>query len=141
VLAGKGELPEALYAFEKSTHLRSGYAPHLYDYALALLSAGRFDEAQQSVEAALRSDAKMAEAHELLGGLLARQQQLPEAAREYGEALRLHPGFDRAHLDLASVLAAQGDMPGAIEHLRAAAKGRDPRVAEQATQALQRLGH
>jgi tetratricopeptide (TPR) repeat protein len=140
VLAGKGELPEALYAFEKATHLRPGYAPHLYDYALALLSAGRFDDAQASVETALRSDANMAEAHELLGGLLARKQQLPEAAREYREALRLHPGFDRAHLDLASVLAAQGDMPGAIEHLRAAAKGRDPRVAEQAAQALQRLG-
>jgi Flp pilus assembly protein TadD len=104
------------------------------------MSAGRFDDAQASVEAALRSDANMAEAHELLGGLLARKQQLPEAAREYREALRLHPGFDRAHLDLASVLAAQGDMPGAVEHLRAAAKGRDVRVAEQAAQALQRIG-
>lgn len=83
----------------------------------------------------------MAEAHELLGGLLARKQQLPEAAREYREALRLHPGFDRAHLDLANVLAAQGDRPAAIEHLRAAAKGSDPRVAEQAAQVLQRLGY
>ena len=78
----------------------------------------------------MQADPKMAEAHELLGGLLARKRQLPEAAREYGEALRLRPGFDRAHLDLASVLAAQGDMPGAIQHLRAAAKGRDPRVAQ-----------
>ena len=140
VLAGKGELPEALYAFEKATRLRPGYGPHLYDYALALLSAGRFDDAQASVEAALRADPNMAEAHELLGGLLARKQQLPDAAREYREALRLQPGFDRAHLDLASVLAAQGDMPGAIEHLRAAAKGRDSRVAQQAAEALRRLG-
>ena len=139
-LAAKGELAESLYNFEKATRLRPGYAPHLYDYGLALLSVSRFDDAQASAEAALHADPKMAEAHELLGGLLARKRQLAEAAREYNEALRLRPDFDRAHLDLATVLAAQGDMPGAIQHLRAAAAGRDPRVAQQASAALQRLG-
>ena len=139
-LAAKGELAESLYNFEKATRLRPGYAPHLYDYGLALLSVNRFDDAQAAAEAALEADPKMAEAHELLGGLLAQKRQLPEAAREYGEALRLRPDFDRAHLDLASVLAAQGDTPGAIQHLRAAAQGRDPRVAQAAAAALQRLG-
>ena len=140
VLAGKGQLPEALYAFEKATKLRPGYAPHLYDYALALMSAGRAEESQALVEAAIRADPKMSEAHVLLGGLLAQKRGFPEAAREYQEALRLNPAFDRAHLDLANVLAAQGDMEGAIEHLRSAAKGRDPRVAQVAAGALQRLG-
>jgi predicted CXXCH cytochrome family protein len=139
-LAAKGELAESLYNFEKATSLRPGYSPHLYDYGLALLSMNRFDEAEESAEAALQADPKMAEVHELLGGLLARKRQLPEAAREYGEALRLRPDFDRAHLDLASVLAAQGDMPSAIQHLRAAAQGHDPRVAQAAAAALQRLG-
>ena len=138
--AAKGELAESLYNFEKATRLRPGYAPHLYDYGLALLSVNRFDEAQASAEAALQADPKMAEVHELLGGLLARKRQLPEATREYQEALRLRPEFDRAHLDLATVLAAQGDMPVAIQHLRAAAQGRDPRVAQAAAAALQRLG-
>ena len=133
-------MAESLYNFEKATRLRPGYAPHLYDYGLALLSVNRFDEAQAAAEAAMQADPKMAETHELLGGLLARKRQLPEAAREYSEALRLRPDFDRAHLDLASVLAAQGDMPGAIQHLRAAAQGRDPRVAQAAAAALQRLG-
>ena len=140
VLAGKGELAEAIYDFEKATRLRPGYAPHHYDYGLALLSANRFDEAQASAEAAVHADPKMAEARALLGGLLARKRQFPEAAREYREALRLRPDFDRAHLDLASVLTEQGDMPGAIQQLREAAKGRDPRVAEKAAAALQRLG-
>jgi tetratricopeptide (TPR) repeat protein len=120
--------------------LRPGYGPHLYDYALALTSAGQFDDAQRSAEAAAKADPNMAETHELLGGLFARKNQLQEAAREYGEALRLRPDFDRAHLDLASVLAAQGNTAGAIEHLRAAAKGRDPRVAQQAAAALEKLG-
>jgi tetratricopeptide (TPR) repeat protein len=140
VLAGKSQLPEALYYFEKATKLRPGYAPHLYDYALALMNAGRVEESQASVEAGLRADPKMAEAHVLLGGLLVQKRQFAEAAKEYQEALRLNPAFDRAHLDLANVLAAQGDMQGAIEHLRAAAKGRDPRVAQLAAGALQRFG-
>ena len=139
-LAAKGELAESLYNFEKATRLRPGYAPHLYDYGLALLSVNRFDEAQASAEAALQADPKLPEAHELVGGLLSRKGRLPEAAREYQEALRLRPDFDRAHLDLATVLAAQGDIPGAIPHLRAAALGRDPRVAQAAVAALQRLG-
>jgi tetratricopeptide (TPR) repeat protein len=107
---------------------------------LGLVSVNRFDDAQAAAEAALQADPKMAEAHELSGGLLARKRQLPEAAREYAEALRLRPDFDRAHLDLAGVLAAQGDMPGALQHLREAAKGRDASVAQQAAAALQRLG-
>jgi hypothetical protein len=82
----------------------------------------------------------MAEAHELLAGLLAGRRQLPEAAHEYREAIRLKPEFARAHLDLARVLADGGDMPGAIEQLRQAAAGSDPQVAQLATEALRRLG-
>ena len=37
-LAAKSELAESLYNFEKATRLRPGYAPHLYDFGLALLS-------------------------------------------------------------------------------------------------------
>jgi len=140
VLAGKSQTAEALFDFERATRLRPGYAPHLYDYALELSAVNRLDDAQASVEAALRADSDMAEAHALLGGLIAGKRQLPEAAREYTEAIRLNPGFARAHLDLARVLAAQGDMPGAVEHLRKAAAGSDPQVAQVAAQALERLG-
>ena len=139
-LSGKGETAEALKNFEKATRLRPGFGPNLYDQALALVRLNRFEEAQESVEAALRADANLALAHELRGGLLARKQQLTEAAREYQQVLQLSPGFSRAHLDLATVLAAQGDMPGAVAHLREAAEGNDIAVAQAATQALQHLG-
>ena len=139
-LAGKGQMAEALQDLEKATQLHPGFAPHLYDYALALVRANRFDEAQESVEAALRADANMAGAHELRGGLLARIGQLPEAADEYRQALKLQPDFSKAHLDLATVLAAQGDIPGAVQHLRDAAKGSDTAVAQAAARALQQLG-
>jgi tetratricopeptide (TPR) repeat protein len=139
-LAGKGRMAEALEDLEKATQLHPGFGPHLYDYALALVQANRFDEAQESVEAALRNDGDLAEAHLLLGELLARKRHLAEAAREYQRALELRPDFGRAHLDLATVLAAQGDMPGAVQHLREAAKGTDGATAQAATRALQQLG-
>ena len=139
-LAGKGEMAEALKALERATQLRPGFGPHLYDYALALVQVNRLEEAQESVEAALRAAADLAEAHVLRGGLLARKRQLSEAAREYQQALELRPDFSRAHLDLATVLAAQGDMPGAVQHLREAAKGSDAAVAQAATRTLQQIG-
>lgn len=139
-LAMKGEMAEALQALEKATQLRPGFGPWLYDYALALSQVSRFDEAQASVEAALRADFDIPEAHVMRGELLARKRQFPEAAREYQRALELRPDFSRAHLDLATVLIAQEDTPRAVQHLREAAKGSDAAVAQAATRALQKLG-
>ena len=67
VLAEKGAMPEAIYDFERAVRLRPGYAPYLYDFALALVRADRFDEAQRRAEEALRADPNLADAHELLG--------------------------------------------------------------------------
>jgi tetratricopeptide (TPR) repeat protein len=139
LLAGKGNAREAVYYFEKATRLRPGFGPYLYDYALMLVRLNRMDEAQESAEAAVRADQDLAEAHELLGGLFARKTQLGEAAREYQKALQVRPDFSRAQLDLGLVLAAEGDLAGATEHLRQAANGGDPTVAQQAALALQRI--
>jgi tetratricopeptide (TPR) repeat protein len=138
--AGKGQMTEAIEDLEKATQLHPNFAPHLYDYALALVQANRFDDAQASVEAALGADGDLPEAHVLRGELLARKQQWPEAAGEYRRALELRPDFGRAQLELARILAAQGDMPGAIEQLRAAAKSSDRATAQTAGRALQQLG-
>jgi tetratricopeptide (TPR) repeat protein len=139
-LAEKREFPEALYDFEKAIRHRPNFAPHLYDYALTLASAGEVDRAQESAAAAAKADPKLAEPHALLGRLLASKRQLPEAAREYEEAVRLRPSFGQARLDLASVFVAQGDTRNAVQQLREAAKSSDPDVARLAAAALQRLG-
>ena len=70
-MAEKGQVPEALFDFEKAIHYRPDFAPYLYEYALTLSSASQFDRAQENVETALRADPKLAEAHALLGRLLA----------------------------------------------------------------------
>jgi Tfp pilus assembly protein PilF len=108
ILSEKGETAEALYNFERAIRLRPGSAPHLYDYALALARADRFDEARERVEAALRADGNLAEAHELLGGLFERKRQFPEAAREYRRALELGPDLPRIQLRLENVLRPLG---------------------------------
>ncbi|MES1257540.1 MAG: tetratricopeptide repeat protein, partial [Acidobacteriota bacterium] len=140
LLAEKGEIPEAVYDFERAIRLRPHSAPHLYDFALALARAGRFDEARQNAEAALRAEEKFADGHELLGGLFERERRWPQAAAAYRRALELRPEPARTHFRLGTVLAAQGDVAGAAEQLREAAKGSDAPIAQQAARALQQLG-
>ncbi len=67
---------------------------------------------RSEAEMAVRADASLVEAHELLGGLHARKKELPEAAREYRAALALKPDLARVHLRLGTVLAAAGDQGG-----------------------------
>jgi tetratricopeptide (TPR) repeat protein len=129
-----------LYDFEKALRQRPNFAVYLYDYALTLSSANQPDRAQESAEAALRAEPKLAEAHALLGGLLARKRQLPEAASHYQEAVRLRPDFGSRAIGPGLGSCAQGDMKGAVQQLREASKGNDPEVARLAAGALQRLG-
>jgi predicted CXXCH cytochrome family protein len=139
VLAGKGKFADAFFDFERAIKLRPSGA-YLYDYALALARADRFEEARSEAEMAVRADSTLAEAYELLGGLHERKKELAEAAGEYRAALALKPDLARAHLRLATVLLAAGDREEAVAQLREAASGNDAVVARQAAQALREMG-
>jgi tetratricopeptide (TPR) repeat protein len=139
MMAEKGDFAGAFFDFERAIKLYPS-GQYLYDYALALVRADRFDDAQKQTQMALRADPELVEAHELLGGLHARKKELPEAAQEYAAALALQPDLARAQLRLGSVLAAEGDKEGAAAHFREAAKGNDAAVARQAEQALRDMG-
>lgn len=139
-LAEKGQFPESLYNFEKANFYRPNFAPYLYEYGVALSSAGDLERSQEMADAALKADPNLAEAHVLRGRLLVQKKQLQEAATEYRQAIGLRPDFVRVRLDLASVLAAQGNMEQAVEQLREASKSNDPETARLAVDALQRLG-
>ena len=116
--------------------LGAGAGMYLYDYALALVRADHFDEAQNEAERAVRADSSLIEPHELLAGLHARKNELSQAAREYLAALALKPDLARAHFQLAKVLAAQGDKEGAATHFREAANGTDSAISRQAEHQL-----
>ncbi len=141
ILAGRGQAPQSLFAFEKATRLRPGYAPHLYDYALALVRANLFDEALAKAEAAVHAEPEFSDAHELLGGLYTKHKRLTDAVREYQTALSLSPGSARLELRLGIALAATGDRTGAASHLRSAASAADAAISRQAEQALRELGN
>ncbi|WP_425155423.1 tetratricopeptide repeat protein [Candidatus Palauibacter sp.] len=54
------------------------------------------------------------------GRALRKAGRLDEAEEQLREALRLRPADPRTHLEMALVLEARGDAPGALEHLRSA---------------------
>ena len=138
IMAEKGDFKAAFFDFERAIKIVPS-GQHLFDYALALVRADRFDEAQSQAESAARADPTMAEPHELLGGLHARKTELAAAAGEYMAALALKPELWRVHLRLGLVLASQGKKADAETHLRAAAQGNDASVARQAAEALEQL--
>jgi predicted CXXCH cytochrome family protein len=139
IMAENSKFQEAFFDFERAIKLRPS-SKYLYDYALALVRADRYDEGQHEAEMAVRADAGLTEAHELLGGLHARKKEFAEAAREYAAAVALQPDLARAQLQLGSALLAGGDKEGAAAHFREAAKGKDPAIARRAEQALRELG-
>ncbi len=58
--------------------------------------------------------------HRNLGRALRLAGRLDESEAELREALHLVPGDPKAHLEMALLLEAQGDLDGAVEHLRGA---------------------
>ena len=118
LLAGTGDLTSARSQFEISLRLRPDDAVTRYNYAVLLGRMRQFDGAQRELEAALRADHAMVDAHLLLGDLLMARDQAKVAIQHYREALRIQPQSGRAHLSLGSALASGGDVAGAIPHLQ-----------------------
>jgi Flp pilus assembly protein TadD len=103
---------------------------------VTLAGLSKFAEAQTQAEAAVRADAKSADAHNFLGSLLARRGEPDSALREFLEAARLRPDFGLAHLNAAGILAAKGDTAAARGHLQQAAGDSDPGIRQRARQLL-----
>jgi tetratricopeptide (TPR) repeat protein len=94
IMTEKQNFTDAFFDFERAIKLHPN-GRYFYNYALALVRADRYDDAQTQAEIAVRADATMADAHELLGGLYTRKQQIPDAIREYSAALALKPNEPR----------------------------------------------
>jgi tetratricopeptide (TPR) repeat protein len=94
IMTEKQNFTDAFFDFDRAIKLHPN-SRYFYNYALALIRADRYDDAQTEAEIAVRADSSLADAHELLGGLYTRKQQIPDAIREYSAALALKPNEPR----------------------------------------------
>ncbi|MDT7808897.1 MAG: protein O-GlcNAc transferase [Acidobacteriota bacterium] len=121
---------DAVETFAELARLRPDSVDAAYLHALALFNAGRAEDSEREARRALRINAGAAEAHTLLGVILAsRGTSNAEAAESLAQAAALRPESFDAHFYLGRVLYALKDTTGAVRELRAASVI-DPRHAE-----------
>jgi protein O-GlcNAc transferase len=80
----------------------------------------KFDEAIAEIRRAIEIDPSLPEAHNELGMMLARRNDLTEAGHCFRKVIALRPDFAEAHHNLANVLREQGRLEQAIASYEAA---------------------
>jgi Flp pilus assembly protein TadD len=120
LLAGRGQLDEAIAHLQKALVLRPDNAEDHNNLGVFLASKDQTDEAIRQYQEALRLEPDYANAHNNLGIALARKGQTDEAIRQYQEALRLEPDRADAHNGLGVALDKKGQTDEAIRQLQEA---------------------
>jgi tetratricopeptide (TPR) repeat protein len=112
-----GQLPEAV------ANLQASLAAHPNDPDL-LYYLGRASGllAKQSIDTLLAAYPDSARAHQAMGENYFVLRRMPDAEKEYREALRLRPGLPEAHLALGEVYAGAFQWDKAEEEFRIQAK-------------------
>ena len=114
VLSRQGSYDEAFMFFERGLAQNPNDVILLSHQGLAYLDAKRIHEAEASLNKATTLDPAYAEAHFNLGVLRFQQGRHTDATRLFERAISLKPGLTDAYINLGSVLAATGDLDGAI---------------------------
>lgn len=114
-------------------------------HALSLRTAGKSEEAVESLRAGIRSKPECAELHFQLGTLLAAQEQFEEAELRFTQALTIDRDHTEALVSLAMCHVVRGETAEAISFLERAQarKPHDARIGllmAQAGRALQDKG-
>ena len=133
LLASRNDLAEAAWHFERA----GTKAADQFNYGVVLARMNRLADAERHIEEALKVDPNLAEAHDVLGGLLENRGKIDAALVQYREAVRIRPNYGKAHLDLGAVLANRRDFSGAVSEFQKAAADADPEIRRQANEALQ----
>ncbi len=112
----------ALAAYEHALRLNGNYPKAHHNYAGALASVGRLDEAAQQFEIALAQSPTLPEAYYGLGNVRREQGRKAEALACYERALQLRPTFALAHNNAANLLVEFGRTDEALAHYAAAVR-------------------
>jgi len=127
---GRGELVQALTAFETALKLRPDFVPALVNAAMTQAQLGEAAAAEASLRRALEIEPANAAAHFNLGLLLFERGEHQAAEEQLRDALEAAPRFPAAAYNLC-VLLADDRLDEAIEWCRRAAELQpgDPRHA------------
>src|SRR5215813_12878864 len=110
--------PERLWSYVLSTTGESLFARNNLGNALA--AEGRFDEAMNQFERALKTDPGLAKAHYNMGSLLTQQGKLDEAIAHFRQVMLLAPEDGRPPYHLGQIFSRQGKFDEAIRNYRLA---------------------
>lgn len=112
----RGHEQQALQLYEKAREMDAGDAGASYYNAVGMLHLvrGRFDEARDAFQNAIRVDSLNGQAHDGLANILIHEGKKEEAKRELQIALKFDPNQARALATLASMISQEGDQEQAL---------------------------
>jgi len=124
------DFSQSIKEFERAIELNPNYATAHQQYGNNTLSAlGRFDDAIAEGKRAVELDPLSLVINADLGMNYYYARRYDEAAAQLRKTLEMDPGYYYAHVDLGQVLAAQGNLDGAIgEFQKARSLNDDPFV-------------
>ena len=120
VLAGHGQVKEAIDHFRKALELNPDNVEAHNNLGMVLSDCGQIDEAVSHYEKSLQLQPDNAAVHNNLGNVLARLRLFDKAIAHYRKALDLKPDYADAHSNLGAVLAALKRDDEAIAQYQAA---------------------
>ena len=120
---------------EQSVRLNSSEAAPHHDLGVALLAAGRIEEAAEPIAAALRLDPGIATAHYCLGYIFDCLGQPAKAMRSFQSAVGLNPDLVEAQMRLGDLYLARGLRAESAAAFRAAAASAEGTVTARIAEA------
>ena len=115
--------------YEHALKATSGHPMVHFVLADALFDKGEVGQAIKHFKKAIEIQPDLAEAHNGLGFVYAKQGKTDAAIAEFSKALKIKPNLASAHCNFGFVFMAQGNLDEAISHLSKAIK-LDPSNAE-----------
>ncbi len=107
-LIDKGDFPGAVAMFDSAIKLGLGDLAAVYlCRAEALVALGKWDEAEESVNSALKIEPYMAEAYNARGNIRRARRDDEGAVNDYTMAIHIEPDYDEAHYNRALAYEAR----------------------------------
>ncbi|MEM9092660.1 MAG: TIGR03032 family protein, partial [Cyanobacteria bacterium P01_F01_bin.53] len=106
---GKGQLEDAIAAYEKCLELQPTFLPARYNLGVTLGDLERYADAENTLKAVIDAEARHADACNSLGFVYSKQRKLEDAISSYEQAIKIRPDFAKAHHNLGMTLLQTGE--------------------------------